>query len=74
MTWNRRSTSSLIAPRSRKSIKVTLWTLINSRSSETKLATYCAFKKINGKWLIAHTHVSFPLDLRTGQADTESKR
>jgi ketosteroid isomerase-like protein len=31
------------------------------------------FKKINGKWLIAHTHVSFPVDLRTGQADTESK-
>jgi ketosteroid isomerase-like protein len=30
------------------------------------------FKKINGKWLIAHTHVSFPVDLRTGQADTES--
>src|SRR6516165_8100813 len=31
------------------------------------------FKKIKGKWLIAHTHVSFPVDLRTGQADTESK-
>jgi uncharacterized protein (TIGR02246 family) len=31
------------------------------------------FKKINGKWLIAHTHVSFPVDMRTGKADTESK-
>ena len=31
------------------------------------------FKKINGKWLIAHTHVSFPVDMRTGQADIESK-
>ena len=31
------------------------------------------FKKINDKWLIAHTHVSFPVDLRTVQADTESK-
>jgi len=30
-------------------------------------------KKINGKWLIAHTHVSFPVDMRTGQADIESK-
>jgi ketosteroid isomerase-like protein len=30
------------------------------------------FKKINGKWLIAHTHVSFPVDMRTGKADTES--
>jgi ketosteroid isomerase-like protein len=31
------------------------------------------FKKINGKWLIAHTHVSFPVDMRTGKADIESK-
>ena len=31
------------------------------------------FKKINGKWLIAHTHVSFPVDMRTGKADMESK-
>ena len=30
-------------------------------------------KKINGKWLIAHTHVSFPVDMRTGKADMESK-
>ena len=27
------------------------------------------FKKINGKWLIAHTHVSVPVDLKTGKAD-----
>jgi ketosteroid isomerase-like protein len=31
------------------------------------------FKKINGKWLIAHTHVSFPVDMRTGKADTHSQ-
>ncbi|MBV9734107.1 MAG: nuclear transport factor 2 family protein [Verrucomicrobia bacterium] len=30
-------------------------------------------KKTNGKWLIAHTHVSFPVDMRTGQADMQSK-
>jgi ketosteroid isomerase-like protein len=30
-------------------------------------------KKINGKWLIAHTHISFPVDMRTGKADIESK-
>lgn len=29
------------------------------------------FKKINGKWLIAHTHVSFPVDMRTGKADIQ---
>lgn len=31
------------------------------------------FKKINGKWLIAHTHVSLPVDMQTGKADIESK-
>ena len=31
------------------------------------------FKKIDSKWLIAHTHVSFPVDMRTGKADIESK-
>jgi ketosteroid isomerase-like protein len=31
------------------------------------------FKKINGKWLIAHTHVSFPVDPQTGNADMQSK-
>ena len=30
-------------------------------------------KKINGKWLIAHTHVSFPVDPLTGKADMESR-
>lgn len=31
------------------------------------------FKKIYGKWLIAHTHLSVPVDLQTGKADIESK-
>jgi ketosteroid isomerase-like protein len=31
------------------------------------------FKKISGKWLIAHTHVSFPVDMRTGKADMQPK-
>ncbi|HEY2469923.1 MAG TPA: hypothetical protein VGI45_19050 [Terracidiphilus sp.] len=31
------------------------------------------FKKVNGKWLIAHTHVSVPVDMQTGKADSESK-
>jgi ketosteroid isomerase-like protein len=31
------------------------------------------FRKIKGKWLIAHTHVSFPVDPMTGQADMQSK-
>ncbi len=30
-------------------------------------------KKIKGKWLIVHEHVSFPVDLATGKADLLSK-
>lgn len=32
-----------------------------------------AYKKVNGQWLIAHEHVSFPSDLATGKADMMSK-
>jgi ketosteroid isomerase-like protein len=31
------------------------------------------FKKINGKWLVIHEHVSWPVDLATGKADLSSK-
>jgi ketosteroid isomerase-like protein len=31
------------------------------------------FKKIDGKWLITHTHVSVPVDMGTGKADIDSK-
>lgn len=30
-------------------------------------------KKLNGVWLIAHSHVSVPVDTRTGEADLQSK-
>jgi uncharacterized protein (TIGR02246 family) len=30
-------------------------------------------KKIKGKWLIVHEHISFPVDLATGKADLLSK-
>jgi len=32
-----------------------------------------AYRKINGKWLIVHEHVSFPVDLETSKADLTSK-
>ncbi len=32
------------------------------------------FRKFNGKWLIVHEHVSFPVDLDTAKADLLSKR
>jgi ketosteroid isomerase-like protein len=31
------------------------------------------FRKINGKWLVVQEHVSFPVNLETGQADLLSK-
>lgn len=31
------------------------------------------YRKIGGKWLIVHEHVSVPADLMTGQADLQSK-
>ena len=34
--------------------------------------TSCA-RKIEGKWLIVHEHVSFPVDLETGKADFLAK-
>jgi ketosteroid isomerase-like protein len=31
------------------------------------------YRKINGKWLVVHEHVSWPVDLATGKADLSSK-
>jgi ketosteroid isomerase-like protein len=31
------------------------------------------YKKVNGQWLVAHEHVSFPVDLATGKGDLNSK-
>ena len=31
------------------------------------------YKKINGKWMIAEEHLSFPVDLGTGKGDLSSK-
>jgi hypothetical protein len=45
---------------------------IDTKPTDTKARTD-GFKKINGKWLTAHAHVSFPVDMRTGKADMESK-
>jgi ketosteroid isomerase-like protein len=31
------------------------------------------YKKIDGKWMIAQEHISFPVDIATGKADLSSK-
>jgi ketosteroid isomerase-like protein len=42
------------------------------KANFTVRVTDC-LKKINGVWLIAHSHVSVPVDMRTGEADLQSK-
>jgi ketosteroid isomerase-like protein len=42
------------------------------KANFTVRVTDC-LKKINGVWLIAHSHVSVPVDMRTGEADMQSK-
>ena len=42
------------------------------KANFTVRVTDC-LKKINGVWLIAHSHVSVPIDTRTGEADMQSK-
>ena len=42
------------------------------KGDSTVRVTDC-LKRINGKWLIAHSHVSVPIDMRTGQGDMQSK-
>ena len=42
------------------------------KANITVRVTDC-LKKINPVWLIAHSHVSIPVDMRTGKADMQSK-
>ncbi len=43
-----------------------------SKADFTVRVTDC-YRKIDGKWLITHEHVSVPVDLATGKADLASK-
>ncbi len=43
-----------------------------SKLDLTVRVTDC-YRKIDGKWLITHEHVSVPVDLATGKADLSSK-
>jgi ketosteroid isomerase-like protein len=40
---------------------------------DTAVRVTDVYRKIAGKWLIVHEHVSFPVDLDTGKADLLSK-
>lgn len=43
-------------------------TLTNGQRTEVWLRWTACFRKINGKWLITHEHVSVPVDLESGKA------
>ena len=56
-----------------RSIHHVMGTLKSGKKMDYTVRVTDGFKKINGKWLIVHTHISFPVDMQTGKADIESK-
>jgi len=55
------------------SIQRTVLTGKDGKKYELTVRVTDGYRKINGKWLIAHEHVSVPVDLMTGKADLASK-
>jgi uncharacterized protein (TIGR02246 family) len=48
-------------------------TLKNGQKSDLWVRATSGLRKINGKWLIVHDHISVPADLNTGRAVLELK-
>ena len=48
-------------------------TMNNGQKTDLWLRSTACFRKINGKWLIVHTHVSVPVDLEHGKAVLDLK-
>lgn len=48
-------------------------TTANGSKLDTTFRVTDAYKKIDGKWLIVHEHISVPVDLETGKPDMNSK-
>jgi ketosteroid isomerase-like protein len=55
--------------------RIDSWTLTDKAGKRVPLVFRVTdvYRKINGKWLIVHEHVSFPVDPATGKADMLSK-
>ncbi len=55
--------------------RIESWTLTDKAGKRVPLVFRVTdvYRKINGKWLIVHEHVSFPVDPATGKADMLSK-
>ncbi|MGA9885422.1 MAG: nuclear transport factor 2 family protein [Candidatus Acidiferrales bacterium] len=54
-------------------IEDTQFTLKDGTKKEFVVRVTDVFRKFRGKWLIVQEHVSFPVDVTTGQADLLSK-
>jgi ketosteroid isomerase-like protein len=54
-------------------IEDTHFTAADGTEKEMVTRVTDVYRKISGKWLIVHEHVSFPVDPTTGQADMLSK-
>jgi ketosteroid isomerase-like protein len=48
-------------------------TMNNGQKTDLWVRSTACFRKINGKWLIVHTHVSVPVDLVNGKAVLDLK-
>ena len=48
-------------------------TLKGGQKSDIWLRVTSGLRKINGKWLIIHDHISVPADFKTGKADLDLK-
>ncbi len=48
-------------------------TLKDGQQTDWWLRWTACYRKVNGKWLIVHEHVSVPVDLKSGQALTDLK-
>ena len=54
-------------------IQHTTFTDKDGKKTTVILRVSNGYRKINGKWLISHEHVSVPVDLATGKAELTSK-
>lgn len=45
----------------------------NGKKMDFTVRVTDGYRKVNGQWLIAHEHVSFPVDITTGKADLQAK-
>jgi ketosteroid isomerase-like protein len=55
------------------SIQRAVFTDKNGKKVDMSFRLTDVYRKINGKWLIIHEHVSVPVDLATGKGDLSSK-